>query len=283
MLFLLPVFLQAQTGTALFADTARSRHECRLGVRYVSDYQFMGRTDSVKAPYASPTFRYIHAAGFAAGAGLSILTSGDAGRLDVFSLSAGYEKYGIQNAFGISVRQYFYNEESEAVQSEMSTYLKTFAGHDFSLFVLYADLSLGLSEGVDVFTGLEVSRIFRPGYGRVRLVPSLLVQAGTQAYYEEYVVQRSPMSGGGKNGGSGSGMGMPASGTVTETTSSGTFELLDLETGLQASYTLKKTRFFTSGTWVIPFNPVTITSDLGTFEEPLRSAFYWEAGLRYSW
>jgi len=203
--------------------------------------------------------------------------------MDVFSLFAGYEKYGKKNAFGLSVRQYFYNAESEMVQSEMGTYLKTFAGHDFSHFVLYTDLSLGFSEGIDVFTGIEVSRIFRPNHGRVRLVPSLMVQAGTQEYYEEYVVQRSSMSGGGKNGGSGPGMGMPASGTETETTSSGTFELLDFEAGLLASYTLKKTRFFLSGTWVSPFNPVTITSDLGTFEEPLRSAFFWEAGLRYSW
>jgi hypothetical protein len=41
----------AQTQTTLLSDSLTDKSEGRIGIRYTSDYIFMGRADSTQVPY----------------------------------------------------------------------------------------------------------------------------------------------------------------------------------------------------------------------------------------
>jgi hypothetical protein len=272
----------AQRGGSLLSDSAKPASELRLGIRYTSDYVFMGRRDSVKAPYVSPSIGYFHKSGFFMQGALAYLSAAEAGRIDVYILSGGYAYWGRKVAAGVSVSEYFFNEQSYAVQAEMSTYLEAFAGYDFSAFLFYTDASLGFSEGVDAFLGAEINRPFFALGNKLRLTPSLYVNAGTQRFYSEYYSLRSSRTGSGKGKGKGAnGPQFPNSGMlVVEEAAS--FKLLDYELALQALYKIKRVRFFASATWAFPLNPATVVADQQRYQESLDPVFFWTSGVRVS-
>ena len=59
-------------------------------ISFVSDAVFMGRKDSISAPYLLPSIGYYDASGFYADASLSYLTHSEESRVDLFLLTAGY-------------------------------------------------------------------------------------------------------------------------------------------------------------------------------------------------
>lgn len=263
-------------------DSIVDKSEFRVGVRYSSDYYYMGRADSAKAPYLSPSIGYYHKSGLFIRSSLSYLTASDEGRIDLYTLSGGYDYYGKKVAAGFSVSEYFFNDLSYAVQAEMNTYLNAYAGYDFSAFMVYADGSLGFSEGTDVFLGAEINRTFYGLKNRLRITPAVYINAGTQKYYSEYYSSRSTQTGSGHGKGKGQGQGgstSPPTQTV-QTLESDKFQILDYEADLQVSYKIQNVRFYVSSTWTFPINPSTVVSDQGTYEEELRNGFYWSSGLR---
>lgn len=60
-------------------------------IYYVSDAVFMGRKDSVAAPYLYPLLTYHHKSGFYAKGALSYLTKSNENRVDLFLVSGGYD------------------------------------------------------------------------------------------------------------------------------------------------------------------------------------------------
>jgi hypothetical protein len=75
----------------------------------------MGRADSAKAPYLSPSVGYYHHSGIFVHTSLSYLTAPGEGRIDLITLSAGYEYYGENFLAGISVSEYFFSDYSYAI------------------------------------------------------------------------------------------------------------------------------------------------------------------------
>ena len=262
-------------------DSTLSKSEIRIGLWYSSDYYFMGRNDSTPAPYLSPSITYSHKSGMFIRSNISILTSKEQMRVDMFGLTGGYDYYGERLAWGISLSEYFFSESSYVVQAEMSTYINSFVGYDFSAFTLFADASLGISEGTDLFLGTEVSRIFYILNNRLSIRPSLTLNAGTQKYYDQYYQYRSTESGFGK-GKDGKGKGNQSTTTNVYLTSAEKFQMLDYEASLQLAYRLQKIRLFTIATWTFPVNPSTIVADNTTQEEILKNGFFWSAGVRLS-
>ncbi len=59
-------------------------------VSYINDAVFMGRRDSIAAPYIFPSIGYYDTSGFFADASASYLTGSEANRVDLFLISAGY-------------------------------------------------------------------------------------------------------------------------------------------------------------------------------------------------
>ena len=124
----------------------------------------------------------------------------------------------------------------------MSTYLYGYSGYDFKLITLYLNGSLGLSSTTDVFLGLEINHTFRTLKNKLRIIPAFYLNAGTQKYYSDYIVNRSSKSPKNLNG-PGKGSQTPNS-TIIKTTETQSFEILDYEADIQIIYVLNKFRFF---------------------------------------
>ncbi len=273
-------FSRAQVYNASPADSALGKSNVRLGIRYTSDYIYMGRADSEKAPYLSPYVGYYHKSGFFINGSLSYLMATAENRIDLYTMSGGYDHYGKKYALGVSLTEYFFNDLSYSVQADMKTYLNATAGYDFSAFIVYADASLGFSENTDVFLGLEVNRRFYLLKHKLWFTPSLYMNAGSQQYYEEYYMTRSNKPGGGMGQG---GHNAPSSTSQdVQVLESNKFKVLDYETALQLVYKIQRTRIFGTATWTFPVNPSTVLVDQVPTEEKLSNGFFWIAGVRFT-
>jgi len=273
--------IKAQPVQFFSKDTVSEKSDILIGVRYKSDYYFMGRSDSAKAPYLSPYVGYYHKSGFFVRGAFSYLTAPGEGRIDLITLSGGYDYYGKKFAAGLSATEYFFSDLSFAVQAEMSTYLNAYAGYDFSLFMVYADAGLGFSDATDIFLGFEINRPFFALKNRLRITPAVYLNAGTQHYYDQYYNRRSSTTGAGMGKGKGS-MGQQGTTQNGQIVESSEFKVLDYEADLQISYKIQKIRVYFSTTWTFPINPATIVTDQGTFPEDLKNGFYWSTGIRFT-
>ena len=251
----------------------------------------MGRADSIALPYLVPSIGYFHKSGLFVTGALSYVTAEGDNRVDLFTLSGGYDYFGKKTAAGISVDQYFFSKESYSVQAEMRTYISGYVGYDLKAFMLVADASLGVSDDLDVFLGGEISKTFDLFRDRFTITPAFYTNLGTQRYYNAYYTQRTLTTGSqGSSGGKGKG---PASGsnggtpmmpaTITEISiqASDKFQVLDYELGVSMSYKLNRFRFTASGMFLFPVNPATVVTEDGTYEEDLDNGFVWSTGLRY--
>lgn len=274
--------IKAQSYKVQSYDSVEEKSQVRIGLRYASDYVYMGRSDSSTAPYLSPSVGYYLKSGFFLRSSLSYLTTRDEGRIDMITASGGYDYYVKNWAMGVSVSQYFFSDLSYNVMAEMSTYLNAYAGYDFSLFMLYADASLGFSGSTDLFLGVEISRTFYALKSNLLVTPSVYMNAGTQHYYNEYYAYRSTQTGGGGKGkGSGGGSHPPTTTIPTlYVEESDQFKILDYEAGFNMTYKIKKLRLFVTPTWTFPVNPATLVNDQGEYQEELKNGFYWSTGIR---
>ncbi len=277
--FLFTRLTYAQSNKFHTPDSTSDKSELRIGIQYTSDYYFMGRSDSAKAPYLSPSIGYYHKSGLSIRTSLSFLTTSGEGRIDLYTISGGYDYYGTQFAAGISLSQYFFSDLSYAVQAEMRTYLNLHGGYDFSVFMVFADISLGFSEGTDVFMGAEINRTFYAIRNKLRITPAVYINAGSQKYYNEYYSMRNEQTGSGKGKGKGA---MQQSTNNAQILESEKFQVLDYEADVQISYKMGGIRLYCAATWIFPVNPSTVVTDQGTYEEELKNGFYWSLGVRIS-
>ncbi len=281
ILLLAPVFAFAQSRVHS-ADTAGVSSFGSFGIRYKSDYYYMGRADSAKAPYLIPSVAYYHKSGLFISGSLSYLTAAGDNRVDLYTLSGGYDYIGKKFAAGISADQYFFSELSYSVQAEMSTYVSGYVGYDLDAFMVVANASLGVSDNLDVFLGGEISKTFYMVRDHLSITPSFYTNLGTQRYYDEYYTRRT-MTTGGSGHGKGSGSASPDMTTVHEISilESEKFQVLDYELGIQMGYRINRFRFATSGIFLFPVNPSTVVTESTTYEEKLENGFVWSVGLRY--
>ncbi len=270
-------FSFGQTENKILEDSLTDKSEFRVGIRYKSDYLYMGRSDSLKSPYFSPSLAYFHKSGFFIQGSLSYMVGGaNSEKVDLYLLSAGYDYYANKYLLGVSLSQYLFNDNSYSVQSELKTYIDATAGYDFSVFALYLDASLGFSNGIDAFLGGEISRPFYMANNRLKIEPSVNFNLGSQKYYEAYYLTRNNHSAQNSAGGSHH---ATASQDV-QIQESEKFKFLDIEAGVELAYKINKVRLFASSVWTFPFNPSTLIVDGNKFEEKLKNDFYWVAGVR---
>jgi hypothetical protein len=269
----------AQPSTTTRIDST-ARSSLRIGVRYASDYYFMGRADSSAAPFLSPSVTYYHTSGIFVRSSMSYLTSSEESRIDAISFSAGYDFYRTNFAMGTSLGWYGFSDLSYLVVAEMNWYANAYAAYDFGPVMLYADVGLGISSSTDFFTSIELSRTFYLVQDALQITPAVTMNAGSQHYYDQYYSERSVQTGSGYGHGKGSHQPPPAT-TSLYTLESTVFQILDYEADLLVSYRIKNFKVFTSATWLFPVNPATIMADTGTYTEELKNGFYWTAGLRY--
>lgn len=266
------------------AESVKEKSFGRLSASYANDYYYMGRSDSVKAPYLTFSSGYYHKSGFFVRGSLSYLTARENGRVDLYTITGGYDYFGKRLFAGAFLSAYFFNASSYSVQSEMNAYLNGFVGYDFYYVTIIADASAGFSDNTDFFLGAEVNHAFYAFRDKLRITPSFYMAAGSQYYYDQYYANRSMSTGKGK--GKGNGFGQSTNSDQSNYSDiyiqgSEKFEIMNYEASVELSYKIKTLRFLFIPAFTFPVNPSTIVINGIRYKEDLSNGFYWSAGVRY--
>lgn len=263
-----------------------------VDVSYISDAVFMGRRDSIKAPYVFSSLGYYDKSGFFGNASASYLVSSEDQRFDLFLLSAGYLFSKKNLTAGISGTKYFFDEESYNVQSEIEADITAMIAYDFKVaeITLGAASYFGSDSSSDLAASLRLDRTFYAMDKKLLIMPAMVLQAGTQYFYEEYY-NTSRMGnrkvGGNGQQGPGNGPGGPSimqndtAMTDVAISEASEFNILNLEARLPLQYYYKHFIFSFTPVLAFPQTPASITTDAGFYEEDLENTFYWTVGISY--
>lgn len=257
---------------------------------YISDAVFMGRRDSIKAPYAYASLGYFDRSGFYGNASASYLVSSGEERIDLFLITAGYLLTGEHLSAGLSGTKYFFDEESYNVQSEIEGDITAMVGYDFDFIELGFSAAGYFSSGssVDVVAALRLERIFYAMNRRLIINPAVLLGAGTRHFYEEYYnTSRMGNRKGGGNGQQGPGSGPGGTGMMQienkdlALSEASEFTVLNVEARLPFQFYYRSFIFSFTPVMAFPQAPATITAENVVYREHLDSVFYWSAGISY--
>lgn len=248
---------------------------------YMNDAVFMGRRDSIAAPYVYPSIGYYDKSGFFVDASASYLTASEANRVDLFLTSVGYTFDSNKISGGISGTLYLFNEESYNVSSEILGDITAMFGYDFKAVELTMAASSYFNEGssADFFAGLLIDRTFYSADNKFWINPGISLYAGSQYFYQEYY--RTSRLGNRKGKGSGSG----GTGTVVtemiDISEAEKFNLLNVEFSLPLKYYHNQFIFAFNPVLALPQNSATITTETEIITEDLEPVFYWSLGVSY--
>ena len=259
-------------------EASKKTSQVRIGVSYVNDYVYAGRTDSLTSPYLTPYVSYYHRSGFFCKGAISYLTGKSENRIDLVNLMIGYGFYSAGLFGGASTNLLAFNKESYAIQSEVSASANGYLGYDVGLFDLTADVSTLMGKELDIISGLELNKIIHIYKNRFTLNPTFYAIGGTQQYYGEYYTYRSSSAKarfGRRPGGINNGNTEPII-VVNETSS---FKILAFEMSLPIHYTANKLKFSFIPQYAIPVNPSTITVNEITTSEEIKNRLYFTAEI----
>ena len=247
-------------------------------VSYISDAVFMGRRDSIAAPYVFPSIGYYDRSGFFADASVSYLTASTEQRVDLVLMSTGYLFDSRKWSGGITATGYFFNEDSYNVLSETSVSINGLVSYDFETFE--ASLSANSffnTNATDIFCELKIGRAIYADGNKFLIQPSISVGAGTQNFYEAYY-QSSRLGNRKGNNQGGQDQTSPSSITISEATE---FNILNIELSAPLQYYHNSFIFSLSPVLALPQSSATITTDDVIIKEDLESVFYWSVGISY--
>ena len=248
-------------------------------VSFINDNVFMGRRDSIAAPYIFPSIGYYDKSGVFVDFSASYLTSSGESRFDLFLLSAGYLFTANNWSGGVSGNGYFFNDESYNVQSEMTAGITGLISYDLKAIEVSVTASSFFSSGngIDFFGTFILDRVFELADSDILINPTISLSAGTQNFYEAYY--QSNRLGNRKDHGSG-GQNQTTSNNIkiNEATQ---FNILNIELSAPIQYYYKSFILSFTPTLAFPQSGATITTEDEVFKENLESVFYWSAGISY--
>ncbi|MDP4238405.1 MAG: hypothetical protein Q8904_02905 [Bacteroidota bacterium] len=264
-----------------------------VGLKYLSNNVYLGRLDSANIMYLVPSIGYYHKSGLHVEASLSYQFDAGINRIDAFTLEGGYD-FSIGDNFsgGLSAEKSFYDLNSMALNSVNDFGISSNFSYDFSIVTLNAGAGLAFNDKTDVITEAGLNRSFE--IGKLTIEPALKLNAGTQNYYNSYLLAGKSHLNGNKGHGkaNGSAKGKSANkgaSTTTATTSdiysileASKYKILDYEISVPFSYNFHNFKFDVIPTYAIPVNPATILSSTGTVEkEAISNHFVLQLGITY--
>ena len=244
-----------------------------VSTNYNSDIVFLGRKSSSRAPYLSAFAGYYNKSGLFTNGGASYLAASGEKRIDLFTVTTGYDFYLKNFSAGISGTKYFFNNKSYTVKSELAGNVSAYMDYDFDIADVYIDGSTYFSNTTDFIVGVSVSHTFYAVNDNLTITPTAYLNAGTQNYYSDYnnnLRFGRHMLGDGRSLSMGTGM-----------MGGGSFKVLDYELSVPVSYGFKKFSFSFSPVYAIPVNAATITNDQNTYKEDISNSFFWSLGVSY--
>ncbi len=252
-------------------------------LNYISDAVFMGRKDSVDAPYLYPGITYHHKSGFYTKGSFSYLTSSDQNRIDLFLITAGFD-FTIKSFIGdISVTKYFFNEDSYNVISEVEADITAIARYDFKDIVnlsITASTYFNNGNSSDFFLSSEVSHDFVSTNQKFQFSPTVGVYLGSQNFYEEYYMNER-FGNGSRGVGQGSGNNIIPITTNVSIQESEKINLMAIELSLPMWYSHKSLTISFLPTLAIPQSEANLVVDDVLVKEDLKETLYWMLGVSY--
>jgi hypothetical protein len=252
------------------------------GLSYLSDNVYLGRKDSVKIPYSMPTIGYYHKSGLYAAATLGYAILPGNSHIDMVSLEAGY-MLTIGNFDGqLSASKFYYSSQSYSVRSDISANIVVDAAYDLHFIKPTFEATFNFSGQTDYIMTWGLQHSFYAAHDALDITPTVLVNSGTQNYYNAYYRNRK-YSRTRKNG-------VIVNGTIAATVvDPSAFKTLDYEASVPINYTIGKFTFNITPTLAIPVNPArvsrittpaggTSTTKVATLEK-LNDSLYWQFGL----
>ncbi|WP_281542215.1 hypothetical protein [Maribacter aestuarii] len=284
VLFCMPLFLMAQNNKKSAEEISDNTESYILtDISYINDAVFMGRRDSIAAPYIFPSIGYYDKSGFFVDASLSYLVGTEENRIDLFLTSLGYTFNGEKLNGGISGTAYFFNEDSYNAKSSVLGDISAFLSYDLNVLEVSAMGSTYFNDGssTDIFVGLMLDRVFYSNDKSFLIDPSISVYAGSQYFYQEYY--STSRLGNRKGQGQGQGTGGSASNAANtvEIQEASEFNILNVEISLPLQYYHKQFVFSFTPVLAIPQSSATITTEDTVIKEDLESKFYFSAGISY--
>lgn len=278
----LPLGLMAQNNTTTVKEKYNDNQSYLLtDISYINDAIFMGRRDSIAAPYIFPSIGYYDKSGFFADASASYLTSSEESRFDLFLISTGYMFDAKKWSGGISGTAYFFNEKSYNVQSETVGDITGMLGYDLDALEItfIASSYFNKESSTDIFAGLMLDRTFYAADNSLLINPSIALYAGSQYFYEKYYA--TSRLGNRKGQGKGTIVSEPSATSNLTILEASEFNLLNVELSLPLQYYHKQFIFSFTPTWAFPQTNATFITEDAIITEDLKNVFYWSAGISY--
>ena len=261
-----------------------------IAVNFMNDAVYLGRKDSISAPYLYPSITYFNKTGLYATGSFSFLTKSNESRIDLFLGTIGYEINSKKFSGDISFTKYFFNTDSYNVISEVEADLTGTLGYDFDVFNLNLSLTNFFNENStsDIFLSSEISHDFVSTDRKFQISPTMGIFLGSQNFYKEYYIYNRFGSERSTGSGQGAGQGTGSTADPIETTTttvvleeSEKFDLMAVEFSIPIWYMAKPFTVSFLPVLVVPQNPATLTVDSAIYEEDLENTFYWMVGLSY--
>ncbi|GGK45781.1 MULTISPECIES: hypothetical protein [Flavobacteriaceae] len=247
-------------------------------INYISDAVFMGRKDSIAAPYLYPSIAYHHKSGFYGKGSFSYLTQPDESRIDLYLFTAGFDFKKNKLSGDFSATKYFFNNASYNVISEVTADISASLSYDFKILNLTVNASNYLSnnENSDLFLSSEISHDFLTSNNKFQISPTAGIYLGSQNFYDAYYINsriRDRKNNDPEN----------TTQTVIETVieESESFNLMAIEVSLPMWYSKNSITASFLPVLVFPQHEASILNDDTVVKEELENVFYWMVGLSY--
>jgi hypothetical protein len=236
----------------------------KTSLSYLSDNVYNGRKDSAKVPYLIPTFGYYNKTGFYAEAAPSFLSKAGAMRLDLFTVTAGYDYTSKNQSFstGAYFSKYFYDNNSTSVKSIITGDAGAYVGYDFGPVMLSGGADYLAGKKSDVLTNIALSHTFYIGTNDYfSVAPEVMLNAGTQNFYKEYNSKKHPR-------------------IASALSSESKFSALDYEFSAPVAYDAGKWGAWFTPTYALPMNPIIVTNRTGeiAYRQHLENTLFAEVG-----
>jgi hypothetical protein len=247
----------------------------KFSLNYVSDAVFMGRRDSVALPYFNPSFIYQHKSGLFLSSSISYLVSNDANRIDLYTVSGGYDM--IKETFnaGISVTGYLFDNESYHIKSSLTTEVGAYAGFLTSAVNIYTSGSFFIGDEIDFFAGVDINKSINISKNKFYITPSFTANAGSLHFYNSYFQTQ----GYGKRKGKLSNTAINSSSIIIADVKK--FKLLELTLSSRFDYSFRNLEFIFIPIFSIPQSESNILVNDLIEKENFSPFLFWSAGISY--
>jgi hypothetical protein len=181
-------------------DTVKEKSYFKIGVDYISNNVFMGRTSTVATPTIEPEAKFTFKSGLYVSGSLDYLPNNKTQKLDGGDIGAGYD-FDITDDLtgGVSYTKLFSSENSTRIGSSISSTFNAFFDYDIGDIITpsiggdYDINKQGISNDAFFNLGLSHDFIARKIFGSKDLLlisPTVSANAGTQNFYDGYLTKK---------------------------------------------------------------------------------------------